>query len=222
MAYLNSNFVNFFKNLAANNHRDWFNANKKIFESEVKKPFEKVVSEVIEKVKKIDPKLDINVKDAVFRIYRDIRFSKDKTPYKLHMAAVVSRGGRKNHQTPGVYFHLGAGECFVGSGSYWPSKENLMKIRHALADNPEKVKKLLNEKAFLKYYPDGLIGEKNKVLPKEFKEAAQKQPLIYNKQFYYMAKYDNKIVEREDLVDFIVEHYKAAKNWNNFLSDAIG
>ena len=82
MPHFSPEFLQFFKDLAANNNRDWFTGNKKHYELVVKKPFEVFITDMINKIKKDDPKLQIEAKDAIFRIYRDVRFSKDKTPYK--------------------------------------------------------------------------------------------------------------------------------------------
>src|SRR5690606_31023698 len=90
--YFDKDYLDFFKELAANNNRDWFHANKKRYENSVKKPFATFVTDTISKVKdEYDSKLDLEVKNSVFRINRDIRFSNDKSPYKLHSAAIISR-----------------------------------------------------------------------------------------------------------------------------------
>jgi len=222
MQYFTDGFNDFFKGLAANNNRDWFHENKKNYDKEVKKAFTKFLTDLIQTIReKHEPKLDLEPKNAVFRINRDIRFAKDKTPYKMHMSAIISQGGRKNMQIPGMYLQIGVGEIWVGGGMYAPDKENLRLIREHIAKNPAKVKKLLADKTFKKYY-DTIEGDKNKRIPKEFKEAHAKEALIANKQFYFMATYDDEsIIKKEDLIDWIIEHYKAGMAWNQFFSDAM-
>lgn len=216
---LSKAYCDFFKELAANNEKDWFHANKKRYEKDVKAPFTQLVKDVIEKMKKIDPEIDIEPKEAIFRINRDIRFSKDKSPYKTYMAAVVSRGGRKDTTVPGVYFHVEADEMWIGGGCYSPEKDLLHKIRSAVAADPKRVKKITEAKKFQETY-GGIQGEKNKILPKEFKDAAEDMPLLYNKSFHYMANYKGqKNITRDDLAGFIVDHYKAAEGWNTFLME---
>lgn len=95
MAYFDENFLKFFKSLNKNNHKEWFDKNKSTYEASVKKPFEKLVADLIFKMQKLHPGFQCEVKDAVFRINRDIRFSKDKTPYKTNVSAVICHGGRK-------------------------------------------------------------------------------------------------------------------------------
>ena len=172
MQYFTEGFNNFFKGLAPNNHKDWFHENKKAYEKDVKKAFAKFLGDLIQNIReKYDPELDLEVKNAVFRINRDIRFSKDKTPYKLQVSAVVSRGGRKDMQYPGMYIQFGVGEIWLGGGMYRPEKQNLQLIREHMARNPEQVKKLKADKKFNTIY-EAIQGEQNKRIPKDFKEAA--------------------------------------------------
>ncbi|MEL6943413.1 MAG: DUF2461 domain-containing protein, partial [Bacteroidota bacterium] len=103
MKHFTPDFLNFFKDLRANNEREWFHANKKRYEQSVKIPFQAFIADVIEHASIFDPNILITPKDAIFRIYKDTRFSKDKTPYKLHASAVVSRGGRKDLTSIGIY-----------------------------------------------------------------------------------------------------------------------
>lgn len=223
MQYFTEDFNNFFKGLAPNNHKDWFHKNKKTYERAVKKAFARFLTDLIQNIReKYDPELDLEVKNAVFRINRDIRFSKDKTAYKLHVSAIVSRGGRKNMQYPGMYIQFGVGELSIGGGTYRPEKENLQLIREHIVRNPEKVKKLKANKAFKEIYKE-IQGEKNKRIPKDFKEAVLSEPLIANKQFYFMAQYadDESILLKDDLMDWALEHYEAGMAWNQFFVEAM-
>ena len=91
-------FIDFFKELAQNNNKEWFDSNRKRYESSIKKPFKEFISKLISEIQLHDSEVLIEPKDAIFRINRDIRFSKDKTPYKLQTSAIVSAGGRKNRE----------------------------------------------------------------------------------------------------------------------------
>ena len=214
-------YIKFFKELSANNTSEWFNANKKRYEEHVKEPFTQLVQEVINFMKKVDPKINVQPKDCLFRINRDIRFSNDKTPYKNYMAAVVSRGGRKEMNVPGIYFHLEADTLSIAGGSYEPLKEDLQKIRKAIVKDPKRVNKILSGKKFKSLY-DGLGGEKYKVLPAEYKAAAEVSPALYNKSFHYEKEYTGEsYITRKDLAKFIVDHYVAADEWNRFLEEAL-
>ncbi|MCB9260834.1 MAG: DUF2461 domain-containing protein [Flavobacteriales bacterium] len=214
--YFNKAFVDFFKGLAANNNREWFLDNKKIYDKEVKKPFEQLVADLIEATGS-----KLLVKDATFRINKDIRFSKDKSPYKLHVGAVISDGGRKDMTIPGMYLHLSAEEQWIGGGMYMPEKNQLEQIRMAIANNPKTWDKMLQNPDFIKFYTS-IKGEKNKILPKELKEFGDNE-WVYNKQFYYMAEYhDQQIPTKPDLLPFIMQHYEAGKEFISFFKATLG
>lgn len=215
--WFDDEYVCFFKELSANNHREWFHANKKRYETHVKKPFYNFVEELLDKTG-----FEAPVKDCVFRINRDIRFSPDKRPYKTHMSAVISPAGRKNMQVPGLYVHFEIGNVMIGGGAYMPDKENLRKIRMHLVKHTREVNRLLQAPEFVEVYGGLSEGDKNKILPKDLREYGQDHPIIYNKQFYFMASYeDEAFVTREDLLDVCLNHFKVGRAWNNFILQAI-
>lgn len=215
-------FIDFFKDLAGNNHKEWFHANKKRYEAEVKKPWYAFVQTLIDEMKKLDADFDLEVKNAVFRINRDIRFSKDKNPYKNHVGAVISRGGRKDMQNPGLYVHAEVEKFWIAGGAYCPDKENLHKIRTAIMNNKAEAESILGEKNFKKVFGGLADSDRNKILPKDFKEAAKENDLLFNKQFYFSAAYDGETtILREDLVDFTMSHYHTGLAWNEFIQKAL-
>ncbi|MFY0644201.1 MAG: DUF2461 domain-containing protein [Bacteroidia bacterium] len=223
MAYFNQNFIDFFKGLAANNSKDYFDEYRKVYIKEVKEPFQALLMDAASSIGEFEPAVKkMELKNSMFRINRDIRFSKDKTPYNLHVSAVVSPYGRKDMQYPGLYIHLSVEMCHLGGGMYMPDKENLSKIRQAIIDDPKAYNKAGNDPHFKKVYGQLVEGDKNKILPKEFKEYGEQYPALFNKQFYYMQEYDGeKNVMREDLLDFVVDHYKAGQSWNKWFKKAM-
>lgn len=224
MAYFNRAFIDFFKGLAANNNSEWFNANRKTYTKEVKEPFQALVHDTAKAIGAYAPKVaKLEVKNAMFRINRDTRFSKDKMPYKLHMGAVVSPFGRKDMQYPGLYMHLSIDTCHIGGGMYMPSKENLERIRQHLIHDPKGVEAALNAPDFKSCYGGLAEAEKNKILPREFKEFGDRHPLLYNKQFYYMSDHPGEeTILRDDLLDLLVQHDRAALKLNGWFKDALG
>jgi uncharacterized protein (TIGR02453 family) len=220
MAWFTSDFNKFFIELAPNNNKEWFDANRKRYEKSVKEPFEAFVAEAIEQVAKVDPKVTITPREAIFRINRDVRFSKDKAPYKSRMSAVVAAGGRKDHSSGGIYFEIGPENVAFYGGQYMPDKDQLQRIREHIAANLAQFKKLRSAKAFVDHFGE-IQGERNKIVPKEFKEALAKEPLIANKQFYFMAELPPKNVTSPKLVELLMEHYKAMKPMNDFLAAAL-
>ncbi len=220
MAWFTPDFNKFFIELAPNNNKEWFDANRKRYEGSVKKPFEAFVAEVIKQVAKVDPKVTIDPREAIFRINRDVRFSKDKAPYKSRMSAVVAAGGRKDHSSGGIYFEIGPENVAFYGGQYMPDKEQLQRIREHIATNLGQFKKLRTAKAFVDRFGE-IQGEKNKIVPKEFKEGLAKEPLIANKQFYFMAELSPKIVTDPELMAILMDHYKVMKPMNDFLAAAL-
>jgi uncharacterized protein (TIGR02453 family) len=222
MAYFTQDFLDFFKELAANNDKDWFHANKKRYETSVKDPFKAFVQDMIDRTAAIDDRFAGEAKDAIFRINRDIRFSKDKSPYKLQMGAVISPGGRKEGMgIPGMYLELSPAHFRFYSGLYMPEKEVLYQIREYIVKHSKELDKLVSDKVFVGKFGE-LRGEKNKVLPKEFKAAAEKQPFLFNKQFYFFSEMPAETILREDLADVVMEHFKASQPMRQFLTKARG
>jgi uncharacterized protein (TIGR02453 family) len=221
MAYFDKAFLEFFRDLAANNHRDWFHKHKKHYEKVVKAPFANFVTDLIEAVKKEDPILDIDAKQAIFRIYRDVRFSKDKTPYKTNVSAVIAPGGRKEMAIPGMYIQLDVEHVRIYGGVYMPNKHQLEDIRYAIANDMNGFKKLVEDKNFINHYEE-ISGEKYKRLPKDWQELAEEQPLLYNKQFYFFAKLDPESVLRDDFMELVIEYYRAGLGIRDFFRKALG
>ncbi len=219
MAYFTKDFLKFIKDLNKNNNRDWFNANKSRYIEHVKEPFEAFVQVMIDEMQKLDRNVLITPKDAIFRIYRDTRFSKDKTPYKTHISAIVSRGGRKNKSSPGIYIQFSAEDARIYSGAYELDKNALQNVREGITSNLKEFNSLINDRKFKNKFGE-VLGEKNKRIPKEFQEIAEVQPLIANKQFYFFAKFDPEIVLDPKLTKIMIDHYKIAQPLGNFLWEA--
>ena len=222
MAFFTEEYLQFFKELAPNNHKDWFHENKKRYEKHVKIPFEKFVGHMITRLSDFDDDLKtLQPKSCIFRINRDIRFSKDKAPYKLQMSAIIAKGGRKEMVNPGIYMELTPEKLGIYSGVYMPEKDQLLQIRNHIAANQKQFQKLISQAQYLKYFPNGIQGEKNKVLPAELKEAAAQEPLIFNKQFYWHTKLAPETILADNLDEIVIEHYLASKNLSLFFKEAL-
>ncbi len=220
--HLTENYRQFFMDLAPNNNAEWFNINRKRYEKDVKVPFNNLVNALIEKLAAIDPNLKgIKASDCIFRINRDIRFSKDKTPYKLQMSAAIAPGGKKNMTYPGFYFEATPEGINIYGGVYMAEKSQLEAIRTHIANNLSEFEKLITEKDFVKKYGGEILGEKQVRLAPELKEAAAKQPLIFNKQFYYKASLDETFLTKENLIDTLCDYFKTAQPLGTFLSKVL-
>jgi len=220
MQYFSADFLDFFIELASNNHKEWFDLNRKRYETVIKKPFEVFVTALIATIKKHDPQLDITYKDAIFRINRDIRFSKDKQPYKLNRSAIISSKGKKDKAFPGLYFEMGPEHFRIYGGVYQPDKEQLYAIRETLSKDPQILNELLNAPDFVEAYGE-ILGDKNKVLPTEFKSAALDQPFIYNKQFYWYHTFEAEEILSDDLMKVMETYYLANKKMMDYFAKAM-
>ena len=220
MAFFNKDYLDFFKELAANNNKEWFDKNRKRYEREVKEPFKNFVTELISAMAKDDSDLEIEAKDAIFRINRDIRFSKDKTPYKLNNSAIISREGRKNKNHPGVYIELGPEKLAFYGGIYVPDNKQIEKIRTYFSSHADDLTALLNETGFKHTFGE-IHGEKSKRLPKEFKEAGEQQPLIWNKQWYYYCHLPPEVILSDNLLSVLLDLADKASGMKKFLTSAL-
>lgn len=220
MKYFTPAFFKFFDELKKNNNKEWFDKNKERYETEAKAPFRKLVEDVIAKLAKDLPELNRDPSKAIFRINRDVRFSKDKSPYKTNVAAVISRNGRNDDAYPGFYMHFGSDDIMIGGGKYFCSKDDIAKIRQEIYYNNDAFKKLLNDKAFKEKFGT-LQGDKNKVLEPDYKEFAKEQPLIANKQFWYSAQLTRKDITSDNLDALVVSYFKSAYKFNRFLWETV-
>jgi uncharacterized protein (TIGR02453 family) len=220
MTYFNTEFIRFFKNLAKNNNKEWFDTNRKIYEKEIKKPFTAFVDEMISRIREYEPEINIKPSDAIMRINKDIRFSKDKTPYNTHVAANISVYGKKDKSYPGFYFQLSPENISIYGGSYMVDVPVLKNIRTCIADNIQEFKAAYTSTTFTEKF--GTIqGEQHKRIPPEFQDAAQKEPLIANKQFYYSATLKPDTITSDMLAETLMEYYTAGKKVNDFLRKAL-
>ncbi len=220
MSYFSSEFRQFFRDLEANNEREWFHANKKHYEKVVKQPFHDFVEEMITRMRIEDESIEISPKDAIFRIYRDVRFSADKSPYKTHVAAVISPLGRRDQMHPGLYFQFGGDKIMLAGGAYQMDKDRLLQTRRYIVANMEEFEAAISNPDFVNRWGE-IRGERNKVLPKEFKEAASKQALLFNKSFYYMSEPDASMIDSDDLAEQLMQYYRDSDSMRTFLLNAL-
>jgi uncharacterized protein (TIGR02453 family) len=218
---MTNDLLQFLYELSQNNNKDWFERNKKRYEAVVKKPFEAIVTAIVERLKTFEPAFAaLQAKDCIHRIYRDTRFSADKNPYKTHVSAVFTPRGKQSMEYPGYYLHLEYGNLMLGGGAYFLDKEPLHKVRTAIAQDPGTFRQLLEAPAFAGQYGE-IKGERNKILPPEFKEPAQREPLLFHKQFYFMAETDPENALRTDFPDFVAKAFQAALPLNQFFRQAL-
>ncbi len=220
MAWFTDDAIAFFAELEFNNDREWFEKNKKRYEAEVKRPMLALAEVLIERMKRIDPEISMLPRNAVFRLHRDTRFSKNKTPYKTNAGMVITRGEKHNPGAPGLYFHFDARCIAVASGLYFLEPAQLKLVREHIASNLDEFQRLLDDEAWRKSFGE-MAGMKNKILSPELKEAAKAQPLLYNKQFFYWSEHPAEEIMRDDLADFVMAFIEAAQPMNQFLTQPL-
>lgn len=220
MKYFTEDYLNFFKELASNNNKDWFDKNRKRYENTVREPFKNFISDLIDEVSKQDPEVQIEPKEAIFRINRDIRFSKDKTPYKLNNSAIISKTGRKDKSYPGLYIELGPEKLGIYGGVYMPDTKQVQKIRQHIIGNSEVFSKIISNKNFKQKF-EKIHGDQHKRLSKELLESAKDQPLLFNKQWYHFANLSPNKITGNNLINIILEYNNTALPLKKFLADAL-
>ena len=214
--------LDFLKKLKINNNREWFDSNKTEYLAS-KEIFEEFVSELIKGINKFDKKvsLDLKPKDCTFRIYKDVRFSKDKTPYKNNMSASINPGGKKSN-IPGYYFHLEPEACFLAGGVYMPMPDVLKAIRQEIDYNPLPLINILKSASFKKEF-NGLDEEdKLKNPPKGFNKDHAHSEILKNKHFIVSRKFENKVILKKEGLSKTLDSFKAMYPFLDYLRKAIG
>lgn len=220
MQYFQQEYLDFFKELAANNHKEWFDANRKRYEHYVKLPFNFFVADLIKEVQKLDSKVQVEPKDCITRINRDIRFSKDKTPYKLHRSAIISAGGKKDKSYPGMYIEASPENFRIYGGAYELTTLQTNDLRHAISSELKLFKQLMQDSEFIAAF--GTVhGQKAKRLPASLHKAAESEPLIFNKNMYHYAELAPDIILSNHLLEEVMKHYRAALPLQRFLEKAL-
>jgi uncharacterized protein (TIGR02453 family) len=209
----------FLLELQFNNNRQWFQNNEEFYKK-AKTEFEDFTAELIAGLGKFDSEIgDLSPKDCTFRIYRDVRFSKDKEPYKNNMGAFIVKGGKKS-PFAGYYVHLEPGGSFVGGGVYMPEKSVLDAIRNEIYSNPETLKIILNQKEFSSYFNE-IYGEKLKTAPKGFPKDFADIELLKHKHYALAHSLCDDFWTNENLSAEILKVFKAMKDFNDYFNGII-
>jgi uncharacterized protein (TIGR02453 family) len=204
-------FLTLLKN---NNNRDWFNAHKDRY----LKNHQMVINfadGVLEKMNIHDNIETISGKKSLYRIYRDTRFSKNKTPYKTHWGGFLSRASQKLRG--GYYFHIEPGNSFVGGGFWKPNPDDIKKIREDIAIDDSELRKIITDKKFKNTFGE-LMGEQVKTAPKGYKKDHPAIDLLRFKQFLVMKKFTDKEVLASDFTDKVVETFVAMRPFFDYMS----
>lgn len=211
--------LNFLSLLKENNNKEWFDQNREWYQ-ECRRKVIFLTELLIQEVGKFDDEIGIpEAKHSVFRIFRDMRFSNDKTPYKTNMGSYIAKGGRKSVRA-GYYLHIEPGGSFVGGGAYFPPADALKAFRTEIFDHSEDFKQLIYDKSFRKIYPE-MYDDKLKSAPKGFPKDFPEIDLLKYKSFAFISPIDDSVVASDKYVEKIVTSMKELYPVNQFLNQAL-
>ncbi len=212
-ATISSEVFSFLNELDQNNNREWFNANKEGFtkiQTEIKTFYGELLTELAAH--------DEIAKQKLFRIYRDVRFSKDKTPYKTHLGGSYSRAGA--HLRGGYYLHLKPGDSFVATGFWEPNKEDLFRIRKEFELDTTEIKGIIEAPKFKKTW-GAIVGDSLKTAPKGFDKTHANIEMIRMKQFIFTKKFSDKEVLSKNFLKDVNETFKTIRPYFDYMSDVL-
>ncbi|XOV93640.1 MAG: DUF2461 domain-containing protein [Bacteroidota bacterium] len=211
----------FLTDLKKNNDRDWFHGHKKVYEK-AKQEFTEFIDALIIEIAKFDKEVaHFTAKETIFRIHRDVRFSKDKSPYKTHMGAHITSAPKKSeiHTRAGYYIHLEPGGSMLAGGAYLPESGWLKAIRQEISYNADSLKKIINGPDFKKYFGE-IEGEKLKTAPKDYPKDHPEIDLLKHKSFLATHQCTNAEVLSDDFLSHCTKVFQALYPFDQFLNQA--
>ncbi|MBP1676030.1 MAG: hypothetical protein H6Q20_589 [Bacteroidetes bacterium] len=208
----------FLKDLKANNNREWFTVNKERYEV-VRADFEEISKNLIFEIAKFDEDIrNVDVKECVFRIYRDIRFSHDKTPYKTHFGVFIASAGGRKSQRGGYYLHLDPDGCFIGLGVWCPPPPLLKALRQSVYDNIDELNEIRHSAGFSKYFDTFYEEDKLKTVPAGFPKDFPDAELLKLKHYLVEYKLSEDELKSPNFITDIASIAKSGYPLNKFLN----
>jgi len=216
MSISNSN-IDFLKKIAKNNNREWFQENKSTYQTALDNTIE-FADALLNELSKHDNIETPTGKKSLYRIYKDTRFSKDKTPYKTHWGGYFKRA--TNQLRGGYYFHIEPGNCFIGGGFWNPNPEDLKRIRTDIAADGLELRNIINSKKFKDTF-GSLQGEQVKTAPKSFSKEHENIDLLRYKQFLIAKKFSDKEMLDKDFYLKANEVFKNMRPFFDYMSGVL-
>jgi uncharacterized protein (TIGR02453 family) len=218
MAIITNDSFHFLNQIKLNNNKLWFEKNRSGYEK-ARAEYQSFVSKLLQGIRKIEAIPEKEPAKYVQRIYRDIRFSKDKTPYKSHFSSIIDRGP-ENRKCP-VYLQIQPGNSMMGAGVWDPPADILKIIRQEIDYNSAGLKKIVNTKEFLKHFGK-ISGSKLSRPPKGYEADNPNIELLKYKQLYVQRSFEDDLVLSKDLIPEILKSYKAALPFITFFEVVMG
>ena len=208
--------LNFLKELSNNNNREWFNSNKEKY-LDAKQKFEILIDLLIHGVRKFDKGIGgLQAKDCTFRIYRDVRFSKDKSPYKTQMGGFIVPDGKKSGKA-GYYFHIEPANSFVAGGMHLPPSEILRSVRNYIFEYSDEFKSILHDSKFITHFGE-INGEKLKSAPKGFPKEFPDIELLKFKSYTVVKELSAEDLNSNDIIDNVTKIFQVMSPFILFLN----
>ena len=214
---LNKSNFDFLRTLSANNNREWFAENKELYQAQ----YDQIISfadEVLSSMNQHDHLETPNGKKSLYRIYRDTRFSKDKTPYKTHWGGYLKRA--TNRLRGGYYFHVQPGNTFVGGGFWSPNPADLKRIREEIAASDQELRDIITDQGFIKTF-GSLRGEQVKTAPKGFDKAHPAIDLLRYKQFLLVHNFSDKEALSSDFAQKVTNVFLHMRPFFDYMSEVL-
>ena len=217
MKTINKSVFEFLQELAKNNNKEWFDKNRSRYKK-VREEVQEFVDELIYMMATFDKKLiDDEVKGYIFRINRDSRFSKNKSPYKTNIGILILSGGRNSMmEKAGYYLHIEPGKSIIGGGAYKPQSSWLNQIRDKILENPDEIKKIIYNKSFNKYFQ--LENDMLKTAPRGYAKDHPEIELLRYKSFAGLCELTNKQVLNPNFMEYCALAFKELHPLNEFLN----
>ena len=213
--------LSFFRALQKNNDRTWFAGHKELFETQVRRPMIELVGLLSDELRRMAVDyVPEKPEKIIYRIYRDTRFSKDKTPYKTHIGALFQHRRVPKNRGAGFYFELSHEALGIAGGMYMPEPEQLLAVRKALVERWEEFARLCGNKALIKAM-GGLQGQSLARVPKGFDPQSPAAEWLKRKQFYFYVQLDPTLAMKRDLAKRLLGYFKPTLPMVEFLNHAV-
>ena len=213
--------VKYLRALKRNNRREWFNAHKDDYELHVRQPMIATIERLALDFLGFAPELVANPKVSLYRIYRDTRFSSDKTPYKTHAAAVFPPRGLPKHEGAGLYFHIGCEEVWVGGGMYAPQTAQLVAVREHIASNVRRLRSIVESPRF-KRHVGRLEGEKLQRVPRGYPKDHEAAEFLKHRQFIAGREFPPAFASNPAFYRTLLRVFTEVAPLSRFLNEPLG
>jgi uncharacterized protein (TIGR02453 family) len=215
-----SESLRFLRALKRNNRREWFAAHRDDYEAHVRQPMAEIVTRLADDFRAFGPEFVANPKTSIYRIYRDVRFSENKAPYKTHVAANFPARGLPKHEGAGLYFHVSPDEVWIGGGMYAPQRPQLHAVREHIAANPRRLRTLIESPSFRRDV-GRLEGERLQRVPRGFSKDHEAAEYLKYRQFLAGREFEPALATSPKFYSSLLTVFKRVAPVTRFLNEPL-